>query len=74
MSIYSGFATRNQEHYYDQILLNIMSTLLTRLLKFYRQETFDEKHFIVMMNKQIKYIQKMELRKVIFLSYRVFST
>ena len=36
MSIYSGFATRNQEHFYDQIVYNLLSTLLLRIAKFYR--------------------------------------
>ena len=37
MSIYSGFATRNQEHFYDQIVYNLISTLLLRVAKFYRR-------------------------------------
>ena len=37
MSIYSGFATRTQENYYDQILYNVISTLLVRISKFYQQ-------------------------------------
>ena len=38
MSIYSGFATRAQEQYYDKILYNLISTLLLRLSKFYNNE------------------------------------
>lgn len=36
MSIYSGFATRNQEKHYDKILYNVISTLMVRVLKFYK--------------------------------------
>lgn len=41
MSIYSGFATRSQEQYYDKILYNLISTLLLRLSKFYKREPVD---------------------------------
>lgn len=41
MSIYSGFATRNLEQYYDKILYNLISTLLLRLSKFYKHEQVD---------------------------------
>lgn len=45
MSIYSGFATRNQENYYDHILFNLMSTLFVRIVKFYNRENADEAKF-----------------------------
>lgn len=41
MSIYSGFATRNQEHFYDKILYSLISTLLVRVSKFYKNEEVD---------------------------------
>jgi len=37
MSIYSGFATRNQEQYYDKMIYNLISTLLLRIVKFYKR-------------------------------------
>lgn len=52
MSIYSGFATRGQENYYDQVLYNVISTLLTRVAKFYRNEQIDENSFLRIVNNQ----------------------
>lgn len=46
MSIYSGFATRNLEQYYDKILYNLISTLLLRLSKFYTNEYVEESIFL----------------------------
>ena len=66
MSIYSGFATRNQENYYDHILFNVMSTLLVRMIKFYSHEKADEEKFIKIMKRQEKVLRKMEKRKVNF--------
>ena len=41
MSVYSGFATRNQEKHYDQVIYNVISTLMVRIVKFYKSETID---------------------------------
>lgn len=38
MSVYSGFATRAQETDYDSLLLNVLSLLSLRLIKFYKGE------------------------------------
>jgi hypothetical protein len=46
MSIYSGFATRSLEQYYDKMLYNLLSTLLLRLTKFYKREPVDEGTFL----------------------------
>lgn len=35
MSIYSGFATRNQEQAYDQCIYDMLFVLQKRILKFY---------------------------------------
>lgn len=52
MSIYSGFATRTQENYYDQILYNVISTLLVRVSKFYHNEEVDENSFFKIISNQ----------------------
>ena len=52
MSIYSGFATRTQENYYDQILYNIISTLLVRISKFYQNETVNDHSFFKILTSQ----------------------
>lgn len=64
MSIYSGFATRSQEQYYDKILYNLLSTLLLRLTKFYRREPVDDPAFLRIVFDQEKTLRKMEKRKV----------
>jgi len=50
MSIYSGFATRNQEQFYDKILYNVISTLLVRISKFYKGESIEENNFFKIIN------------------------
>lgn len=59
MSIYSGFATRNQEQFYGKILYNIISTLLVRISKFYRNEGIDESVFRGLLHEQEKCLRKM---------------
>ena len=59
MSIYSGFATRNQESYYDQILYNLISTLLVRISKFYRGEEVDENSFLKIVTNHEKALKKL---------------
>lgn len=46
MSIYSGFATRNLEQFYDRMLYNLLSTLLLRVTKIYKREAVDEGAFL----------------------------
>lgn len=65
MSIYSGFATRNQENYYDQILYNLISTLLVRISKFYRGDDVDENSFLKIITNQERVLKKLEKRKVL---------
>lgn len=59
MSIYSGFATRNQENYYDQILYNLISTLLVRISKFYRGEEVEENSFLKIVVNHEKTLKKL---------------
>ena len=43
----------------------MVTTLLSRIAKFYQNEAVDEDHFFKVLGKQIKSIEKMETRKVI---------
>jgi hypothetical protein len=67
MSIYSGFATRNQEQTYDKMLYNLISTLLLRLGKFYKREPVYENTFLKIVFDQEKSLRKMEKHKVILM-------
>ena len=64
MSIYSGFATRTQENYYDQVIYNVISTLLVRISKIYNEEHVDENAFMRIISNQEKLLRKLEKRKV----------
>ena len=46
MSVYSGFATRQQEQRYNDCLEALLSALTKRLVKFYTQETCQEHKFV----------------------------
>lgn len=59
MSIYSGFATRVQENYYDELLFHIISTLLTRIIKFYQKQDIDEQSFLKIVYSQEKALSKL---------------
>ena len=41
MSIYSGFATRQQEHSYDCLLYDLIEVLQRRIIKFYTGQEAD---------------------------------
>lgn len=59
MSIYSGFATRQQEQAYDNLILDLISVLQRRIIKFYVGEEADESKFhSVLVNLQ-NYFAKM---------------
>lgn len=73
MSIYSGFATRNLEQYYDQVLYSVISTLLTRITKFYRNEHVDERSFHKIISSQEKTLRKLEKRKVSNFGFSTFN-
>lgn len=64
MSIYSGFATRNLEQFYDRMLYNLLSTLLLRVAKLYKREPVDEPAFLKIVLGHEKNLRKMEKRKV----------
>lgn len=45
MSVYSGFATRQQEKKYNDYIMTLLSVVLKRMLKFYAGEPCDEQKF-----------------------------
>ena len=44
----------------------MISTLLTRITKFYRKENIDENSFLKIINNQEKTLRKLEKRKVYY--------
>lgn len=54
MSVYSGFATRQQELKYNGLLENLVIALKKRLIKFYNQEPCDESKFKLLIKKLYK--------------------
>lgn len=60
MSIYSGFATRQQEEQYDQIISNILYILQKRICKFYLNEPANDIKFIDLLTKLYSNSKNME--------------
>ncbi len=58
MSVYSGFATRTQETYYNHLLETLIIALKKRLLKVYRKEPVDEDKFGLLIRKLYKKIKQ----------------
>ena len=54
MSVYSGFATRQQETKYNSLLENLVIALKKRVIKFYNQEPCDEDKFKLLIKKIYK--------------------
>ena len=63
MSIYSGFATRQQEHAYDALLVDLVTVLQKRVIKFYTGEDADEPKFHAILLSLHNHIAKMEESK-----------
>ena len=59
MSIYSGFATRSLEQYYDKILYNLISTLLLRLSKFYNNQSVEDSVFFKIVQEHESTLRKL---------------
>jgi len=59
MSIYSGFATRSLEQYYDKILYNLISTLLLRLSKFYTHQPVEDSVFFKIVQEHEATLRKL---------------
>lgn len=60
MSIYSGFATRQQEQAYNNLILDLISVLQRRIIKFYVGEETDEPRFNSLLNNIHHHLAKME--------------
>lgn len=54
MSIYSGFATRQQQHKYNTLVETLIIALKKRIIKFYNQEQTDEEKFKLLVKKLYK--------------------
>ena len=54
MSVYSGFATRTQEHKYNSLVETLVIALKKRILKFYAGEEADEEKFKLLVKKIYK--------------------
>ncbi|CAI2370205.1 unnamed protein product [Moneuplotes crassus] len=63
MSIYSGFATRQQEGFYNKITLRVMEMISDRLIAFVRADPFDEESWYSHLRKIYKYMEVMERQK-----------
>lgn len=63
MSIYSGFATRQQEQAYDNLLLDLIDVLQRRIIKFYIGQEADEHKFHTILNSIQHHLLKMEHSK-----------
>ena len=63
MSIYSGFATRQQEQTYNNLALDLFEVLQRRLLKFYLGQEVDEHKFNTVLSTLHGHLSKMEQSK-----------
>ena len=63
MSIYSGFATRQQEQNYDECLDSVLHLLQKRLVKMFRSEAADDLKFIRILTRLHHQMKNMEGHK-----------
>ena len=63
MSIYSGFATRQQEHSYDNLLYDLIEVLQRRIIKFYTGQEADEHKFHQIISTLHQHLSRMEDNK-----------
>jgi len=63
MSIYSGFATRQQEHKYNNLIETLIIALKKRIQKFYLGDGCDEGKFKLLVKKIYKKMFVMEKGK-----------
>lgn len=60
MSIYSGFATRQQEEAYDENIATLLYLLQKRVYKFYNNEPANDAKFIDLLMKVYATVKGME--------------
>lgn len=63
MSIYSGFATRQQEEAYDQLVEDVLFVFQKRIMKFYRREDTNEEKFLDVLVQLHQQMARMEESK-----------
>lgn len=63
MSVYSGFATRHQEHKYNSLIETLIIALKKRIIKFYQGEECDENKFKLLVKKIYKKMYLLERGK-----------
>ena len=63
MSVYSGFATRQQETKYNNLIENLVIALKKRIIKFYTQDPCDEDKFKLLIKKIYKKMYVLEKGK-----------
>ena len=74
MSVYSGFATRNQEHKYNNLLETLIIALKKRILKFYAEDDCDEDKFKLLVKKIYKKMYVLERGKYMAPKYTTCFT
>lgn len=63
MSIYSGFATRQQESFYNKITMRAIEMISDRVIAFMRADAFDEETWYFHLKKIYKYMEILETKK-----------
>ena len=63
MLIYSGFATRQQEQSYDNLLFDLIEVLQRRIIKFYTGQEADEHKFHTIVSTLHHHLGRMEDNK-----------
>jgi len=63
MSVYSGFATRQQETFYNKVLEKSISMMATRLIAYLKGIQTDELRWARQLRKLIKYSYAMDKNK-----------
>ena len=74
MSVYSGFATRQQETKYNGLVENLVIALKKRVIKFYRGEACDEDKFKLLLKKIYKKMYILEKGKFMAPKYSTCFT
>lgn len=74
MSVYSGFATRQQELKYNNLLENLVIAFKKRIMKFYNNELCDEQKFMLLIKKIYKKMFLLEKGKFMTPKYSTCFT
>lgn len=74
MSVYSGFATRQQEHKYNNLIETLIIALKKRIMKFYEGDGCDEGKFKLLVKKIYKKMYILEKGKFMAPKYTTCFT